>query len=983
MLKKLNPFIVLIILIPLALCIVWFKDGKIMAGGESGLTFYNPDRKFELSHLSWSEIGLGSALRNGVTAAPTYWVFAKMNAIGLPNFLVQAIYFYFLYVASGLSIYFLTKTIFPTIQPRFIFISTLFYWFNLFSLVNIWNRFLYDFMSLWAYLPLATYLFVYGIKKRKPSFAILLTLSSVLFSFGLSNIAFLLLLWFVLFSFFMFSLLSYGQKIFTVYYFLITIISFVFFNFWWISHAILFRTNSYFEEYISGFFAAVGNLDTLSILSEKLGNVFYTSRLMHGTFFNEGPVWAKLFESPPISLLSYLPPILTTWVVVKFRRIKEVSFLGLSIIFLLFLIKGTNKPLGEIFEFFFVNFPILQVFRNPFEKFGVLLPLYFSPLIAFGLYKLSSLLSNKYQTVFYTIIIFYMFAGSFPFWTGLVFTRKDLQNQELLQSYQTQVPNYYKQANEWLKKDPEVFRLIVFPIGGEGLTQTWEVPYSGIESSSLFFAVPAVSLNTSIPFYSEIASSLDRLLYQRSDFENIASILNVKYLTLRKDINWQASSMRNPADLENLFQKRNYQKETQFGNLSLYHINENNFQPKIWASTSLVSVNGKMHIEDFFLSESKPKDAIYSEKNYRLPGTKKVLIKPEQASFFPEIKKYTHKEALDNLPFAKYLPDHPIYPLIQLKETLGRTRNKNTPGKFLYDLANLGKKAAEINGLAQKKNFSQSAKSLDNYLALVSKFEEEFPDKIILSPENEFLDLLLKSLISQRIVILQALDTLQLKEKYQSSLDSHFIKLGLLFNSFPLISDQKNFWIYRFNLLETGDYNLVLEGANLSFLLDGRPNKKTVNNFFEKGDHEIVVFNSNTKPVLVKSIEGDSWAPPLVSFEKINSTEYKVKIKSAHNPFLLIFSELYSSGWQFVQNDGKVIDERKHLLVNAYANGWFLDKQSLPSLGEGKKGDFEGVIKYTPQDYVNFGYKISLVSIGLGILLLKIVPKFFSSGWML
>ncbi|MDP3973930.1 MAG: hypothetical protein Q8P92_03800 [Candidatus Daviesbacteria bacterium] len=954
MLKKINPYIALIFLIPLLLSLIWFKDGRIMAGGESGLLFHDPQRKFELSQYSWSEIGLGSALRNGVTAAPIYWVFAKMNELGLPNFSVQAIYFYFLFVASGLSIYFLTKTLFPKIKPRFLFISTLFYWFNLFSLVNIWNRFLYDFMSLWTYLPLAILLFVYGIKNKILSFSILLSLSSVLFSFGLSNVAFLLLFWVVLFSFFIFFFLSGGQKKFTINYFLITLTSFVFFNFWWISHAIFFRTSSFFGEYISGFFSATGNLDTLSILSEQLGNIFYSSRLMHGTFFTEGPIWANLYKSLPFSLLTYLPPILIIWVVFKFRKNKEVIFLGLFIIFLLFLIKGTAKPLGEIFEFFFINIPLLQVFRNPFEKFGILLPLCFSPLIAFGLSKLNSLFAQKNQTYFYLFITFYIILISFPFWTNLVFN-----------SHQTQVPYFYKEANAWLRKDQDLFRLMVFPIGGEGINQTWEIPYSGIESSNLLFDRPAISFNTSIPYYSEIVSSLDKLLFEREDFAKIATVLNVKYLLLRKDNNWQKDSMRDPEDLEELFQKHGYQKISQFGNLIFYNVGQNNFKPKIWASTNLVEVRGITEIEDFFLSESAPGDIIYSKQDIPLPGTKKVLIKPKKVSFFSKIKKYTPKEALDNLPYAKYLPDHPIYPLIQLKESFERTENKDTAGKFLYELSNLGKKVAEIYGLSQKKNIRSLEKSLDNYLKHLTHFENEFADKVLLSPQNQFSNLLLDSLMNQRIIITQALDSLpkESKEKYQQSLDNQLTQMGILFDSFSYLSDQENFWVYSFNLSEAGDYRLVLEDIKAPFLVDGKTYSKTNNFYLKKGNHELVIFESDTKPIFLKIIPADSWNPPQVTFEKINSTKFKVKVSSSPGPFLLVFSELYSSGWQFLQ-DGKALDEKNHLLVNSFANGWFLEK-----------GDFEGVINYYPQNYVNLGYKISLISIGMGILTILVLRK--------
>src|SRR3972149_7099318 len=161
MLKKLlnksilYPYAIILITASV-LVFIWFKDGYILGTAEGVLPFYNVSRFKDVVSSAWSEApGLGNM--NGISTAYslTYITLAYLQNIGLPGFLIEALVFYFLLLSSGVSIYLLTKELFPKINWRFNLLSVFFYWFNFISLVNIWNRALYPFIFFWSLLPLA------------------------------------------------------------------------------------------------------------------------------------------------------------------------------------------------------------------------------------------------------------------------------------------------------------------------------------------------------------------------------------------------------------------------------------------------------------------------------------------------------------------------------------------------------------------------------------------------------------------------------------------------------------------------------------------------------------------------------------------------------------------------------------------------------------------------------------------------------------
>ena len=680
------------------LSFVWFKSGHLLGAGESGIPFFNSGWHFLATKFAWKVSTLGNLTGITTASAPTYWFLEKLEALGIPSFLIQAFVFWLLFFVSGLAIYFFTKQLFPKLSEKAALIAVLFYWFNPSSLVNVWNRFVNNGMVFFALLPLASFFYIKGMQTRNWAYAIFSVLSTFIFSYALTSTPFNILLGFVFF----YSSLYYfiterdlSNKIFYIKYFLLTIVAFVGVNFWWIGQFFSFSYSPDFLTTLSSFFSPEGNLGTLTTLSQKLGNLIDVVRLKHATFFSsEEPSWQQFFDFPLFRILEFLVPAFILATIIKGRKVREILYLGTLFIAGLFLAKGNNPPLGEVFEFPFLNIHFLQVFRNPFEKFSIIIALAASPLFALSLDKLS--FPSKIKK--HLIVFFLLFVGffwGFPFWTGLVFTGKILENGQP-RSYKVKIPDYYWQVNDWLKKQNGDFRFLSLPIGGEGITYNWENRYSGIELSSSIFEISNVSLNTTIPFYNRLVSKISE--YQNS--ENLLKFLpfiNARFIVLRSDIDFRDRKMADPQtirrNLEEFVSEGSLSRKYEAGSLAVYELTPSLFWSKIFVSPRII-VSDDSNLTN---SRAVVVPSLYLSKGDFLESP--MLVEPEKV-FSPisgsSLKNMSERDILARLFYVKHTPNVWFYPAIRLKELVETPPKRDFSGWILYKVGILGKRAVEV-----------------------------------------------------------------------------------------------------------------------------------------------------------------------------------------------------------------------------------------------------------------------------------------------
>lgn len=806
--------ILIIILVSLLLSLTWFHDGIPFGSGESGILFINPGWHLEATRYAWKSSLLGNVVGITTASSPTYWLLSVLEKLGGKDYLFQAIIVFIVFVTSGIGIYLLTRELFPKLNRSAFLVAVLFYWFNPFSLVNIWNRFINNYIVFFGMLPLALFLFIKGVKNYKPVYALGIGILSLIFSFAFTSLPFNLLMWllFLYTTIFYFFVGEKKNRIKVVKFFVLTLIIFVLLNLWWISQLFSLTTSGNLAETFNSFFTTAGNLSTLTVLSDKLGQIQNLLRFKHGTFFSESSIWwRQVYDFGPIKAIEFIVPGIILYIIWKKRKNYSVLYLATLFFIGIFLSKGNALPLGEVFEAGFTKISSLQVFRNPFEKFGLLMTLSAAPLFAIAFHQFRHI---KKLLILCTVVLV---LWTTPFITGLVFSGSNTEKPSVIRSYKTIVPRYYEEINNFFKNLEQPFRFLLFPIGGEGITYNWQNQYSGIELSASIFESPNIGLNTTIPYFDKVVRSLEKLLFTHSDFYKVAGLLNVNYLVVREDIDWRARAMRNPALVLDLLNSNNiYQQVEKYGQMTIYKIKDSLIVPKIWIPKSSVNVGPDLDIENMFLGNFDQRTLFYSSED-TLPSTISEIKKPFQTIYFADPKKYSVDDAKAQLLYAKNLPGSPLYFLSIFKENSERLSQKESSAIFIHDLTHLGKRAMEIYRLAEINNATQLKPMSENYLSLLNSYKELYSNNFKSTSENFSWNMIVEEFTKHNVLF---------NDAYQKADGNTKVVLGGLIENVEKWTKEvgikayytkhleskpnENIWIYRYMVDKEGEYELYL-----------------------------------------------------------------------------------------------------------------------------------------------------------------------------
>ena len=90
---------------------------------------------------------------------------------------------------------------------------------------------------------------------------------------------------------------------------------------------------------------------------------------------------------------------------------------------------------------------------------------------------------------------------------------------------------------------------------------------------------------------------------------------------------------------------------------------------------------------------------------------------------------------------------------------------------------------------------------------------------------------------------------------------------------------------------------------------------------------------------------------PQLRYEKLGPAEFRVSVRDAQDPYLLVLTESYAPGWQVYMESGDL--DVPQLRVNGYSNGWLLDRT----------GSYELRLAYEPERPARIARWISLISL--------------------
>ncbi|MCX7928140.1 MAG: alpha-(1-_3)-arabinofuranosyltransferase family protein [Patescibacteria group bacterium] len=966
-LLKNKLLLIFLLLFPFFLLLWWFKDGLIKGVGESGLPFYNIAKEYLHASYTWSPNALGNSTYTTTSGNYFYGFFSLLNGLGLPAYLQQFTFFYLAFVLSGIGIVNLCKFLSPQIGKKYVILAILFYWFNPIVAFNIWNRFLNNFIVFWAILPIAFCLFIEGLVKR--SFLILLPLNVFLFvgAYAFSSLA-LVLNMYVLFSFATLGMILVRKDLkylfFAVKYFLLSVVLFALSNFWWISQIFSFSASSNYNSVVSNFFSPDGNLAILTDTSSRLGNFVSVFRLIHEDFAN-GLSWASVYKFFPVNILSFLPvALIIVWSLS--REVKEIyKVLIFVFIVLLFLAKGSNPPFGESFTVLFNQFSVMQVFRNPFEKFSLvlILPTVILSVIAVNEISFGRIISEVSYLIFFILILVYIY----PFISGNVLSSNAGFRDGITDDYSVKVPDYYDEANKFLYENANYQRTLVLPLGGEGMTYTWDYPYSGVELSNAIFDTPVISFNTTIPYYYEIVKSIEN--YQNQEiFLSALRYLNVKYILIREDIDYELRGLVNPEvlkeNIEKLIGEGKIKPVFNAGKIKIYELNEDYSLPKFYIAENVIKSNSEdlVLIENAFGRNEFRNSYLSYEDNF---GSNYDLIFPEKDSYLYDkdqildFRFFSDDDILARLFHVEHLHNSFFYPFVRYKELFELYLQKDSDSKAIFKIGLLGKRAVEIYKLKMLDSLNDDilGKAEKDYRLLFYELLPIFKSNY----EGTPLSGLIRQSLSLHIELFDRIDSPLADELRRSFIDLIVKKPKYL------VEQENKFYVYKFNVSSKGEYNILGVAKSDKVYLNGSLIDVEKSVYFEEEEYEIAVASEERENIaLLKNNELPQKTSTLImDYIYINPTEYKVRISKKDNEQeILVFSELFDSRWHVYYHDNELIDTKKHLKVNIYANAWIIDRA----------GEYEIKVIYTPQKILEIGKKISLITV-TGLLMIYLFVK--------
>lgn len=521
--KRLDSVVLSILLVSITVVSIWFKNGYLFQGAEEGSPFYYLQRTNQLFSTTWIDQYLGSPFLPDTTKIPIFNILAYLQTWGVPAFFIQAFLFIFLLSAGGISVYYLLKTAFK-INALFAGLGAFFYICNPYSISEIWSRGLYHQFFAYFLVPFFLLMFISFYEYKKSVYLLLGVIISYFFSAAMGNPAYIITLWFPILCYFCLNLFkaTFREKLFLTYGLLVYLGLWFFVNLWWLGVVVPFSASAY-----TGSGSVFENsADSLKAISAQLPFVNII-RLFHEIRFGKD-FYGEFYNNSFMYLLSFVYPLIIILSLVKIRQ-KNFGFFLILFIAGLIVSLGSNPPFGKLFLFFFNNIPPLQVFRNPYEKFGLVYLLGFTGLFTLGIrniweYSTKKLINLKIKFGIFVLIFISIFFFCLPFWTGEI----------IGWGTATRVPDYYRELNNWFNlsdhNDQKVFFLPFMPDFGAQY-KWYGNSYHGTDPLFQIFDKPILSQSG----HSAYLNALKR--YQGSmDLTAALAIIRVKYLVERNDL---------------------------------------------------------------------------------------------------------------------------------------------------------------------------------------------------------------------------------------------------------------------------------------------------------------------------------------------------------------------------------------------------------------------------------------------------------------
>jgi hypothetical protein len=565
-------------------------------GGDVGLPTYKPLRSVEISKYIWWEASApGIVVPTSLIQVPFRSLIGILEMLGASPALIQAILYWILLFLMGQGSYSLFMYLLKSEQRNYSLIGALFYMFNPFVLVQVWHRSILTGIILTALMPILILCWLKWISQGRVWQLVSFLLVATFGSYFFGTIAYILPFWLSL------AFLTLGSVVFpwqnrtlglgVLKRFIVGFLLWILTNCWWMMPLFLTGNDLFSSQHTID--ESLGTLLSLSKQTEipyllQLANPYYL-------FWQQ-----ELGQIYTGTLFLIIPWLFFGLILIGFFRtltVKGLAVWGLGYLLFLFLAKGAAEPFSHFYVYLFSNFFPLGVIRNPFEKVGIILPIFSSLLFIYGIKGSVDFLSNKIKikssVIFPSIVLILIFVYSWPMWIGRIFGTYDQLNL-------VQIPSYYSEADAWIKNQTidNKGRILHLPLSTkENITYNWDYGYSGIEfSEMLFTSRPSISHAFNTPLIDSPLRTLS-LVFSKPELVDEKTLIrllkdfNIEFIVLHKDQDWHGRDMVNPQILDQKLSSIAFlTKGPTFGKLEIYSINPEHFQPKIYTTNNIQSV---------------------------------------------------------------------------------------------------------------------------------------------------------------------------------------------------------------------------------------------------------------------------------------------------------------------------------------------------------------------------------------------------------
>ena len=822
MLKKIDNFfrsisfhalpLTILFILSLVMIVSWFRYGYLYGGGDVGLPTYDPIRILNIAKNIWWDVHApGFAYPTALTAIPLYLILAFLQILGLSNIFMQALTFGSLLFLTGAGMYLLFFEATDLRSKTLSFVAAIFYMLNPYMITQIWHRFVHTAFFLAALIPILMFIYIKIVKTHGFIWFLSFIIISFGFSYAYGSLPFMVVIWIPIFIY------SLWKKNITI--FILVFFSWLISNIWWLypfwttGPAIYTQVHSIYSSIQT--LITLGSQNTVPMVIRGI-NSFYT--------FGDN-AWVPGYDNFFMQTVSWLFPIITLVGIYSILVKKTKSLYIWLFIFLvgIFVSKGMATPFGYPFLWLFSKSFFLGAFRNSFEKLGIIIPFSSAFIFPMGIagiyYWLKDKTSGKrFWPILLISIILILELGiyAWPMWVGKIFG-------SLEQSAFVEVPDSYRQADQWIQNQNKEGRILQLPFAtGDAITYFWSKGYNGIEPSALLFDTPSVSKGFGLDLLDNDLATI-KTVFSAKDLDkkaiaNVLSSLNIKYIVLHKDVDWKARNLLDPENLEKTLSNIEFvTKKMEFENLLIYEINDSFVTPKIYTTEiSDVLIGGDKYFSlwpEMFSNRNWPVSFVTPvNNNENAPSfynSADFAITSTQVIDIPAIPLAYKENALAELPRPRFLPDSPLYFLIVLKEKI---QIFSTPilDKYSAELDLAGKRLVEAYILTKKGNLNLVNRTMDRYLnkldIALSLIDQKQKSGLINNTEK----LILQQIFARQEIILADLNDINNLNKLKAKLS----KMGFI-PYYDLKEEagmrMYNRRIYRFDVQKEGFYEILLK----------------------------------------------------------------------------------------------------------------------------------------------------------------------------